>query len=89
MYIFKFILLIYLRTSESGTPFIFVFGYIILTNPELEVFVVKYSLTSESGILQANYYGIHQQTFSNLRQNQQCSLSQAGRLKNNNIFLFT
>jgi hypothetical protein len=35
----------------------------------LEVPVVEYSLTSESGTLQANYHSINQQTLSNLRQN--------------------
>jgi len=40
----------------------------------LEVSIVQYSLTSESGILQVDHHSINQQTLSNLRQNQQCSL---------------
>jgi hypothetical protein len=55
----------------------------------LEIFVVEYSLTSGSGILQTNYHSIHQQTFSNLRQNQQCSLPKPGCLRGDNIFHFT
>jgi hypothetical protein len=54
--------------------------------PELEVSVVEYSLTLESGILQANHHSINQQTLNNLRQNQQCSLSQVGCARGVNIF---
>jgi hypothetical protein len=45
-----------------------------------------YSLTPESGILQANHHSIDQQIFSNLRQNQQCSLPQVGCARGANTF---
>jgi hypothetical protein len=35
---------------------------------ELKVSVVEYSLTPESGTLQANHHSINRQTFSNLRE---------------------
>jgi hypothetical protein len=51
MHIFKFIFIGLFKELESATPFIFVLSYVILTNAELEVSIVEYSLTPESGIL--------------------------------------
>jgi hypothetical protein len=42
----------------------------------------------ESVILQVDHHNINQQTLGNLRQNQQCNLSQVGCLRGDNIFLF-
>jgi len=54
----------------------------------LKIFTVEYLLTLELRILQTNHHSINQQIFNNLKQNQQCSLSKKGRLRDDNIFFF-
>jgi hypothetical protein len=51
MHIFKFIFIGLFKKLELATLFIFVLGYVILTNARVKVSVVEYSLTSESRIL--------------------------------------
>ena len=80
----------YLRIQLKHHKFeVWGLNYKLLPTPELEVSVVEYLLTPKLGILQANYHSINQQTISNLRQNQQCSMPQVGCLRGDNIFPFT